>query len=72
MNERVIKIVEAVVRQNSRTTPADGVLRIELKRQKELSPDLARKAARAVFAIFRWRGWIDATRTIVEGYRGVG
>lgn len=66
MNERVIQIVEAVVRQNSRTNPADGLLRIEMRRQKELPPDLARKAARAVFAIFRWRGWIDAARPVVE------
>ena len=66
MNERVIQIVESVIRQTSRTTPADGVLRIELKRQRELPPDLARKAARAVFAIFRWQGWIDSASPIVE------
>ncbi len=63
-SDRVLKIVQAVVSQNSRETPADGLLRVELKRQRELSPETARDVARATFAVFRWRGWIDAGSTI--------
>lgn len=57
--DRVLKIVDTVVRQNSREKPADGLLRAELKRQRELSPETSRDVARAVFTIFRWRDWID-------------
>ncbi len=65
-SDRVLKIVDAVVRQNSREKPADGLLRAELKRQRELSPETARDVARAVFTIFRWRGWIDPTSPMRE------
>jgi 16S rRNA (cytosine967-C5)-methyltransferase len=51
--------VEAVLRQSSRTKPADAVLRAELKRQAGLPPELASSSARAIFAWFRWRGWTD-------------
>ena len=63
-SDRVLKIVQAVVSRNSREEPADSLLRFELKRQRELSPETARDVARATFAVFRWRGWIDAGSTI--------
>lgn len=65
-SDRVLKIVELVVRQNSREKPADGLLRAELKRQRELSPETSRDVARAVFTIFRWRGWIDSAAPMRE------
>lgn len=64
--DRVLKIVDSIVRQNSREKPADGLLRAELKRQRELSPETARDVARAVFTIFRWRGWIDPSSPMRE------
>lgn len=63
-NDRVLKIVQSVVNRNSRTEPADGLLRFELKRQRELSAETAGDVARAVFAVFRWRGWMDPGITI--------
>lgn len=59
LNTRVLKIVEAVLQQSSRVKPADTVLRAELKRQSGLAPELGASVARAVFAWFRWRGWLD-------------
>lgn len=66
MNFRVQKIVEAVLQHSSRATPADAVLRAELKRQSGLPPDLAASAARAVFAWFRWRGWLDESQSAAQ------
>jgi len=63
LNTRVLKIVEAVLRQSSRVKPADAVLRAELKRQSGLPRELAASAARAVFGWFRWRGWLDESQS---------
>ncbi len=66
LNTRVLKIVESVLQQSSRAKPADAVLRAQLKRQSGLSPELAATAARAVFAWFRWRGWLDETQPFAD------
>ena len=54
----VIRITEAVVEKVDREHPADAVLRLVLKRCQP-SPDIARRVSRAVFAYYRWRGWLD-------------
>ena len=66
LNTRVLKIVESVLQRSSQSKPADAVLRAELKLQSGLSPELAAAAARAVFAWFRWRGWLDESRPPAE------
>jgi 16S rRNA (cytosine967-C5)-methyltransferase len=66
LNTRVLKIVEAVLQKCSAAKPADAVLRAELKRQSGLAPELGASAARAVFAWFRWRGWMDAAQLIAD------
>ena len=66
MNSRVLKIVESVLQQSSRAKPADAVLRAELKRQSGLAPELAASVARAVFAWFRWRGWLDEAQPFAD------
>ena len=66
LNTRVLKIVEAVLQQSSRAKPADAVLRTELKRQSGLAPELAASVARAVFAWFRWRGWLDESQSFAD------
>jgi len=44
--------------------PADALLRSELKSQKRLAPDKGREISHAVFAYFRWFGWLDQKATI--------
>jgi 16S rRNA (cytosine967-C5)-methyltransferase len=64
LNERVLKIVETVLQRSSPSKPADAVLRRELKLQSGLPPDLAASAAEAVFAWYRWRGWLEEAESI--------
>jgi 16S rRNA (cytosine967-C5)-methyltransferase len=66
LNTRVLKIVEAVLQQSSRAKPADAVLRAELKRQSGLPPELAASVAQAVFAWFRWLGWLDESQPFTD------
>lgn len=66
LNTRVLKIVESVLRQSSRDKPADAALRAELKRQSGLPQELAASAAQAVFAWFRWRGWLDESQPFAD------
>jgi 16S rRNA (cytosine967-C5)-methyltransferase len=61
-----LKIVENVLQRSSHSKPADTVLRAELKLQTGLPPELAASAARAVFAWFRWRGWLEESQSIGE------
>lgn len=69
MNALVLKIVESVLKQSSREKPADAVLRAELRRQHGLPPDLAASAVRAVFAWYRWRGWLEHAEPNAERIR---
>jgi 16S rRNA (cytosine967-C5)-methyltransferase len=55
----VIRIADAVIEKVDREHPADAVLRTVLKRC-QATPDMARRVSRAVFAFYRWRGWLDA------------
>ena len=47
-----------------RAHPADGVLRMELKRAKGVSREQGGPVSKAVFAYYRWRGWLDETDSI--------
>ena len=60
MNERVLALVERVVQSSSREQPADAVLRAELKREQNLVPELSRRTVAAVFAYYRWWGWLES------------
>ena len=66
MNTRVLQIIETILKQSSRAKPADAVLRAELKRQSGLAPELGAAVARAVFAWFRWRGWLDEAQPFAD------
>ena len=45
--------------KTGRDQPADGVLRDELRRQRELPPQSSAAVARGLFAYYRWLGWLD-------------
>lgn len=64
MESRLLKIAEEVISKSDREHPADFVLRAELKRQRGLSRQSAREISRAVFAYFRWFGWLDPKKPL--------
>src|ERR1039457_422668 len=57
-------LVEKIIRAANREHPADGVMRAELKAQHGLSRDDGARVSKAVFAYFRWLGWLDERQTI--------
>ncbi len=64
MQELVLKIAADVITRACQERPADAVLRAELKSQPALDPLLRRDISRAVFAYFRWRGWLDERQSV--------
>ena len=57
------EISAGVILRADRDHPADRVLREELRRAVDLSPDNAAWLSRAVFSYYRWRGWLP-TRSL--------
>lgn len=58
MREDLLRIAAAVIRGAGPQSPADAVLRAELKGHRELSPDSTRWISRAVFSYYRWWKWL--------------
>lgn len=61
-----LALAARVLRMADREHPADTVLRQELKAQRRLSPEEAGLVSRAVFAYYRWRGWLADVKSIDE------
>jgi 16S rRNA (cytosine967-C5)-methyltransferase len=55
-----------VVQGASRAHPADGLLRAELRAQHGLSREAGAQVSKAVFAYFRWLGWLDQAQPVPE------
>ena len=55
----ITNMAAVVIDKADRSHPADAVLRHELSRTRGVSRDQGRIVAKAVFAYFRWQGWID-------------
>jgi 16S rRNA (cytosine967-C5)-methyltransferase len=55
-------LAESVIRASDREHPADAVLREVLKAERELTPEQRTRVSAAVFAYFRWRGWLEPAR----------
>ena len=62
----VLRLAEKIIKAASREHPADGVLRAELRAQRGLSREAGTQVSKAVFAYFRWRGWLDEAGSIRE------
>jgi 16S rRNA (cytosine967-C5)-methyltransferase len=65
----VTQIAASVIGRSNREHPADAILRQELKAAKGISPEQARAASRAVFAYYRWLGWLDEESSMEERIR---
>ncbi|MBM3882421.1 MAG: RsmB/NOP family class I SAM-dependent RNA methyltransferase [Verrucomicrobia bacterium] len=65
-DNRVAELATRVLAQASRSHPADAVLRDELRKQRGLPRALAASVTRAVFACYRWFGWLDPRQTLSQ------
>src|SRR5688500_616108 len=61
-----LRTAEEIIRLAGRSRPADAVMREVLRKDRRLSPDEKRSVSIAVFAYFRWFGWLDAREPLHE------
>jgi len=66
MKSTVLEVAASVIRASSRERPADAVLRSQLKGQPGLSRAESAEVTRMVFAFYRWFGWLDKSRPIIQ------
>lgn len=59
MNRRTSALAVEVIRQVDREHPADAVLRRVLRGDRSIDSLLARETAAAVYAYYRWYGWLN-------------
>jgi len=59
LSSRILSLAARVIGSADRKHPADSVLRQELKAARQIAPAEAAQISAAVFAYFRWVGWLD-------------
>jgi 16S rRNA (cytosine967-C5)-methyltransferase len=64
MQDSLLNIAAGIIAKASREHPADAMLRAELRGRKEFSAGDRRAISHAVFAYYRWFGWLDQPRSL--------
>jgi 16S rRNA (cytosine967-C5)-methyltransferase len=64
--DRVTRIAAGVIAKADRQNPADAVLRVELKRAGGIAREQGGTISRAVFAYYRWFGWLVQGKPIEQ------
>src|SRR6266542_2704415 len=59
-----VRIAGEVLRLASRERPADAVLKEALRSRRVPSSEETREISRAVFAYYRWFGWLNDKRSL--------
>jgi len=59
MRLRTVELAVAVIAAGNREKPVDQVLRERLRAERELSREEGAEVSKAVFAYYRWHGWLD-------------
>src|SRR6202043_2014280 len=66
MTDQVLQTAAEIVSAASRDKPADAVLRSELRSRSGISREAGRAISEAVYACFRWRGWLDGKEAVPQ------
>src|SRR5689334_19719064 len=66
MTAKWLKVTEEIILAADQQHPADAVMRDVLRPQRRLTPEQKRLISSAVFAYFRWFGWLDGRKPFVE------
>lgn len=61
-----LDIAVRVISCSDREHPADEILRQQLKSERGLLPEQATAISRAVFAFYRWQGWLESVNSIAD------
>jgi len=59
-----LNLAEQVIAKANHAHPADVVLRHELIVERRIAPELKRAVSRAVFAYYRWIGWLPESQAL--------
>jgi len=66
MKQGVVELAGEVIKRATRERPADAVLREALKSRRDLAPGEAAQISHAVFAYYRWLGWLEKSNSLAE------
>lgn len=66
MHDRVVEVASTVIQKADAKHPADALLRAELRAGHEVPAELNRETAQAVFAYYRWFGWLNPKQPIAQ------
>jgi 16S rRNA (cytosine967-C5)-methyltransferase len=66
MENKLLTLAATIIQRSSREQPADSVLRSQLKAQRSLSQIQTAVVSRAVFAYFRWFGWLEQRQPLPD------
>src|SRR5689334_25379404 len=66
MTAKWLKVTEEIILAADQQHPADAVMRDILRPQRRLVPEQKRMISAAVFAYFRWFGWLDGRKPFAE------
>jgi 16S rRNA (cytosine967-C5)-methyltransferase len=66
MQRLVLDAAARIIRKADREHPADAVLRSELRDDKRLTPTQRTEISHAVFAYYRWLGWLNTGNPLRE------
>ena len=69
VTEHLLAIAARVIESAGPGKPADDVLRNELRGQRELARGEGRAISQAVFAYYRWLGWLNSRKPLTERIR---
>src|SRR5258705_4384412 len=59
MQRLVLDVAAGIIRAADREHPADAALKSELRTARRLTPEQRTEITQAVFAYYRWFGWLD-------------
>jgi 16S rRNA (cytosine967-C5)-methyltransferase len=65
VNSYIFQVAAEVISRASREKPADAVLRELLRGEWDLHAKESREVSRAVFAYYRWFGWLDHRQPVM-------
>ncbi|HKQ39888.1 MAG TPA: hypothetical protein VJ063_17555, partial [Verrucomicrobiae bacterium] len=65
----MIRIIAEIIESSDRERPADATMRRVLKARKSIDAATAREIAGAVFAYYRWFGWLNLHDAVAKQIR---
>jgi 16S rRNA (cytosine967-C5)-methyltransferase len=66
MEKKLLTLAATIIQRSSREHPADSVLRSHVKTQRGLSQIQSAMVSGAVFAYFRWFGWLERSQPLQD------